>query len=73
MVLACCPGTQEAKAGKPRFWGYIVKETLSERKRDREGVGQRERRERTNNQCVQHKPQMLCVAGKRQADSAESP
>lgn len=52
MVLACYPDTQEAEAGEPRFWGYMVKETLSERKRDREGVGQRERRERTNDQCV---------------------
>lgn len=70
VVLACYPGTQEAEADEPRFLGCIVKETLSERKRDREGVG--ERKERKNDQCVQHKLQTLCVAGKRQADSAES-
>lgn len=34
MVLAS--GTQEAEAGESRFWGCIVKENLSERKRDRE-------------------------------------
>ena len=46
VALACYPGTQEAEADESRFWGCIVKETLSERKKDREGVGERERRDK---------------------------